>query len=567
VFTRGLIIGLLILAFFGASFSVAEAQFRVRKGVTAGFDSGSLGPGASDRSESAQPEDGADEAEITDRLKADVPEILPFGSNLFTGNFVAERDDGLNPDYVVMTGDRVVVQTWGAVVLNETLIVDGQGNIFLPDVGPVQLADRRNEELTGAVKQALSRVYRSNFGVYTNLLSAQPVGVYVTGFVKHPGRYAGLPTDSVLYFLDRAGGIDTDLGSYRHLTAVRGTEVIATFDLYDFLLDGRLPRLHFQDGDTILVGPRGPVVELAGSVARPALVEMKAAQFTGGDVLDVVPESARATEVTVMGVRDGKPFNATSSLVEFRNVKLQRGDTIELRDDGSADKILVRLEGEFNGPSVLAVRRGARLLDLLNYVPVDPELVDTSSIHILRKSVQASQQRSLEDSLFRLERSTLLALSASIGESNIRQTEADLVLSFVERAREVQPIGRVVTTVDGLQQNILLEDGDIIVIPRRTSVVEVDGEVLIAQAILHRPGDLPEDYVRRAGGYSDRADKGNFIIVHASGEVTRDPETEIRAGDQVVVMPDIDEKGLQQGLDVAQIIARLAISAGIFIGL
>src|SRR6185436_509607 len=39
----------------------------------------------------------------------------PFGSRLFTGNFLKTRQDGLNPDYVVMPGDRVMVNTWGAV--------------------------------------------------------------------------------------------------------------------------------------------------------------------------------------------------------------------------------------------------------------------------------------------------------------------------------------------------------------------------------------------------------------------------------------------------------------------
>ena len=43
----------------------------------------------------------------------------PFGSRLFTGNFLHTRQDGLNPEYVVMPGDRVMVNTWGAVEMSE----------------------------------------------------------------------------------------------------------------------------------------------------------------------------------------------------------------------------------------------------------------------------------------------------------------------------------------------------------------------------------------------------------------------------------------------------------------
>src|SRR5690606_37130578 len=133
----------------------------------------------------------------------------------------------------------------------------------------------------------------------------------------------------------------------------------------------------------------------------------------------------------------------------FSQFQVQDGDIITLRDDGRADTILVRLEGEYRGPSVLSVRRGARLVDVLNYIPVSPELADTSAVHIKRAAVAKTQKDAIEDSLFRLERSALLALSDSRGESEIRVKEAALTQKFVERARLIQPLGRVVTRAGG----------------------------------------------------------------------------------------------------------------------
>ncbi|MBX2886782.1 MAG: polysaccharide biosynthesis/export family protein, partial [Granulosicoccus sp.] len=61
----------------------------------------------------------------------------PFGANLFRGGFGGEREDGLNPDYIVSPGDQINLRIWGAVEMNNMVTVDPQGNIFVPGVGPV----------------------------------------------------------------------------------------------------------------------------------------------------------------------------------------------------------------------------------------------------------------------------------------------------------------------------------------------------------------------------------------------------------------------------------------------
>lgn len=492
----------------------------------------------------------------------------PFGSRLFTGNFLHTRQDGLNPDYVVMPGDRVMVNTWGAIEMSHVLVVDGQGNVFLPSVGPIQIAGIKNAELSTKIRAGLERVYARNFEVYTNLLTAKPVAVFVTGGVKRPGRYAGVPSDSVLFFLEQAGGIDPRLGSYRNLTVLRGDQPVATVDLYDFLLQGLLPSLQFKDGDTILVNPRGPVVEMKGEVTLATTLEFKPGSVTGVDALAVVPSAARATQVTIEGIRAGIPISRTLSIVDFRHFALQDGDTITLRGDGRADTILVRLEGEFDGPSVLAVRRGARLIDVLNYVSVNPALANPRAVHIKRSSVAKAQKVAIDDALFRLERSALLGLSSSQGEANIRVSEAELTQKFVERARLIQPLGRVVTARDNQQRNVVLEPDDVIVIPARTNVVRVGGEVMMTQAVMFRPHGTAADYIADAGGYTDRSDRRKVIVVRANAEVAiGDPDTIINPGDELLVPPKVDTKVLQNAVDVTQIIYQIAVAAAVVVAI
>ncbi len=494
--------------------------------------------------------------------------VQPFGANLFTGNFLKTREDGLNPDYVVARGDQVAVFAWGSVEINDLFTVDAQGNIFLPGIGPVKLQGVRNADLSRVVRAKIGDVYINNFNVYTNLVTAQPVLVYVTGFVRHPGRYAGLPNDTLLFYLDLAGGIDTDLGSYRRIDVMRDGRVLAKVDLYDFLLNGRIPRITLRAGDTILVKKRGPVIELDGDVARAAQIELTPGARRGKDLLDVVPQAAGAVEVSMLGFRGGRPFNRTLSVSAFESIELADGDRVMLSGSGLSPTVLVKIEGEHLGAPVMSVKRGARLVDVLNHIRVNGELADVQAVHLFRPSVAKAQKDSINDSLLRLERESLLALSSSRGEAEIRSTEADLVQKFIERARLIEPLGRVVTVRDGVQQNIPLEPDDTIVIPRKTDVVRVSGQVMVAQAIVHRPGFTVADYISMAGGFAVRADEGRVLLLKPDAAVgITQLDGKVGPGDEILVLPKADTKWVQRTADVMDIIYKVAIAAAVAIDL
>ncbi|MBX3248166.1 MAG: polysaccharide biosynthesis/export family protein [Myxococcales bacterium] len=491
----------------------------------------------------------------------------PFGASLFSGSYAGQREDGINPEYRILPGDRVAVNAWGVTTIADIFVVDTQGNIFLPGIGPVPLAGVRNADLTEVVRGAIARSFRGTFGVYTNLLHASPVAVFVTGGVARPGRYAGIPSDSVLFFLHQAGGIDALSGSYRHVRVLRGAQVLADVDLYQFLTEGTLATPQLADGDVILVGRRGPMVEVRPQQGPRVLVELTQADGRGAEVLSVVASGARANEVTVRGMREGRPVVQAFAAPAFAAAPLRDGDVVTFREEGRADHVVVRLEGEYQGPSEVTVRRGTRLLDLLNWVSVDPELANVEAVHVKRASVAAEQRRTILDALDRLERSALLAFSSTEGESTIRVREAELVRTFAERARNVQPLGRVVTSTSGHQLNVLLEEGDTVVIPHRTNVVRIGGEVSFSQAVMYRPDLDIRDYVRMAGGFSNRADTGAVIIIRPSAEVFIGSArgVEIRPGDEIFVPPRIDRKIFQGALDLSRIVYQLAVAASVFI--
>lgn len=493
--------------------------------------------------------------------------IPPFGASLFQGGFRAMRASGLNPGYQVMPGDQVTVRAWGALQLDHVLPVDAQGNIFIPQVGPVAVQGVTAGELDGRVKQAIGQVYTDNVSVYTNLQGVQPVAVFVTGFVRAPGRYSGTPSDSVLNFLDQAGGIDLEAGSFRKIHVKRSGSTIARIDLYPFLLSGRLPRIQFEEGDTIVVERQGAMVTVSGDVAQSYRYELKGRSQRVSQLLDWVQLRPGVSHGLLTGLRKETPISEYLALSDLRARRLYNGDQLNFAVDHRYDTIVVQLEGSFIGPSRFTIPRDARLRELLDSIPVDPRLTDVDSVSIRRESVAKRQRESLDESLRRLETAYLGASSSTVDEAQMRISEAELIQDFVKRARQLEPTGRLVVADNGQISNVGLQQGDVITIPNRSDSIFISGEVVVPQAMVYAEAQSVQDYIERAGGFTDRADRHNILLARQSGEVVAAKGVDPRPGDEILVLPKAPSKNLELAKTLAQILYQVAVTTKVALDL
>jgi protein involved in polysaccharide export with SLBB domain len=498
----------------------------------------------------------------------------PFGANLFEGGFSAERSDGLNPSYLVSPGDKISVQMWGTVNNAQVVTVDNQGNIFIPDVGPVKVKDIPASRINSAVTQSIKAVYTNNVSVYVNLLTATPVSVYVAGPVLRPGQYAGLASDSILFFLKQAGGIDPHRGSYRNIKVVRNGNTEIEYDLYDFLKEGKLNTFSFKDEDVVFVSEQGAMVTVEGAARYPFRFELEQNKSSGEDLVYYARPLNKTSHVAITGNRQEGPISVYLPVAEFAQFSVSDGDTVLFNDDIRANVISVQISGSYKGPSFYTVEKDTRLLDLLSYVEVDPKQANYGAIYIKRKSVIEQQKALIDDSLNRLERSIFTAPASSDGEARIRAQEAQLVSEFVARARQIKPLGKVIVSENGKVANIRLEQGDEIIIPPHTDLIQVAGEVLLPQAIVYNPNATIGDYVAWAGGFSERAQDDRIAVVHANGLTSfvsvdggqwfgANDTNKLAPGDQVLVLPKIDTKLLQAVKDITQIVYQVAIAANV----
>ncbi len=495
-----------------------------------------------------------------------------FGAQLFTGAFSQSGASQFNPDYVIAIGDQVQVRLWGAFAFEQTLSVDPRGNIFLPHAGPVRLLGVRNEQLQATVQAAVARTFRNNVNSYASLAAAQPVRVFVGGNVNRPGLYNGTSMDSVLRYLDMAGGVDPERGSYLQVQIKRGNFVKAQVNLYDFLLKGDMPMAQLADGDVIFVPQKNQQARVAGLVANAKRFEFQGPQSTVGQLLRYAQPQASATHVRVVR-NSGLVRNAEYyALSEAQAVRVGDGDELEVTADKKPGTLTVRVEGEHNSLQEYVLPDGSTIGTVLEKIQPTAR-ADMGSIQLYRQSVKERQKELLATSLHNLEMSLLTARSGSSDEARLRKEEAELSLQWIERAKKVEPLGQVQIAHARQRNSMLLEHGDVIRIPRRDDVVLVSGEVLFPNAVAFESGLGLNDYIARAGGFTQMADNARVVVAKRDGsyeQVTSrnlQARTAIRPGDQVLVLPKVDEKKRQYWKDMTQIMYQIAVSAKVVFGL
>jgi len=502
-----------------------------------------------------------------------------FGTSLFTGAFAGSTIT-TRGDYQVQIGDTIEVKTFGNMSLDVTARVDSSGRLFLPIIGPVTLRGVSRARLNETLQTAVSSVY-SNTRVYADIVQPGSVGVFVTGLIQRPGRYLGATTDDILYFLDKAGGIDGLRGSFRDVGVRHRDGTEEHYDLYDFLTEGRTGPARFADGDVIVVRPRGPQVVVTGMALRTYAFELKMPPGTSqdgtaqagysGSVADAgrqililaKPNARLATGAYVRSVRDREPVSTYLPFAEFGPVGLGDGDHVEFRSDSVASTIAVSLTVTEPIPSVYVVPRTATLQDVLAKVPQTSPTADYRSVYILRRSVAVQQRAMLQDALYRLHKDALAATALNVsGQSGAASAAANLLPQFIAASRELQPTGQIAIWRNGRFENLRLEDGDQIVIPEKSDVVQVGGEALNPGGFAFRPGVRVRDYIRDAGGFSSAANKGHFVLRKPNGVAAVIRGNAVpEPGDQILVVPQVRGRTLQTIQAITSLLTPTAIAA------
>ena len=469
-------------------------------------------------------------------IQAPQEDIRRFGADLVTRSNELITQDAtpvVPPDYPVAPGDEVLLTMWGSIDADLRLVVDRAGRISIPRVGAVQVAGVRHAELTEAISRRVSLVFK-NYQLSVSLGALRGIRVFVTGFVQNPGAYQVTSLSTITAALMRAGG-PSAAGSFRRVELRRGSQVVSTFDLYDFMLKGdRSGDRLLQAGDVVHVLPVGTQVGLIGSINRPAVLELKPGE-TIEDVLQMGGGFTAVADRTRLAVERLSDRNAVRirelALPADLRATLDHGDLV--RVFSAVEAILpvqqqnkrVRVEGEVLRPGDYVLPAASTIVDAISAAGGLTSSAYVYGTVFSRESVRLTQQDNYDRALRDLETEFArqgTQRTSTADEAAAATSRSAATSRLIERLRAVRPNGRIVLQLQASSTEVpplALEDGDRLFIPPRPTTIGVFGSVFNAGSYLFSGSRIIDDYLQLAGGPTRGADQGSTFVIRANGSV------------------------------------------------
>jgi len=464
----------------------------------------------------------------------------------------------VDPGYLLGVGDVIRLTVWGQAEFQYELEVDREGRVFIPNVGQVFVLGTPLRDLQQKLKNTLAKYYS---GLATSpprvlldvtIAKLRPLRVFVMGEVKQPGGYTISTYATVFNALYAVGG-PLVRGSLRGVKVLRDNKVVATVDLYDYLLRGdQTSDVRLQNNDLIFVPPRGKSVAIRGEVRRPAIYELKENEqlrtlidFAGGLLPTAYVENAQIDRV--------KPFDQRTKDTKDRIVvDLSLKEVIK---KGGQDFVLFDAD-EVQVFSVLDEKKNYVTIEGSVWRPGRFELADIKSVRNLVNAAEGVLPRTY------LERAHLIRLNEDEITTTVIPFNLGELLADVSHDISLHPRDRVVVY--------------------STEVTEIKDRVISIHGQVKKPGTYAlkdtmslMDLILEAGGFGEGADtvqaevsrlrpeglRGDSLAIilqvpltkdFSQNEVTlNDPAKKflLRHRDQVLIRPNPDYR-LQQNVTI-----------------
>ena len=266
-------------------------------------------------------------------------QVAVFGRNIFTArnlSFEPSLDIPTPENYVLGSGDELIIDVWGTSENTVREIISPEGTIHVAGIGPIFLSGMNIQDAERSLRREFSKIYaaipQKTVHIELSLGRIRTIMINVMGEVKVPGIYRLSAFASVFHALYRAGGI-SDIGSLRDIRVVRDGKEIVRVDVYDYIMKGKLTdNIRLSEGDVILVPPYQNLVSISGKVKRPMKYEMKSGEtvatllsYAGGFTGDAYRSAIRLFR---MGGKAKQVYNVAHD--DYQSYLLADGDKLSV---------------------------------------------------------------------------------------------------------------------------------------------------------------------------------------------------------------------------------------------
>jgi protein involved in polysaccharide export with SLBB domain len=226
---------------------------------------------------------------------------------------------------------------------------------------------------------------------------------------------------------------------------------------------------------------------------------------------------------------------------------------------------VIQVAGEVRFPGKYPIHQGETLRSVMQRVGGFTDAAFPEGAVFIREELKKREKDQLELLANRLQ-SDLAALSLEVvassamianGNGGANAGQALIVgQQLMGQLRDAKPVGRLVIDIESVVKgppggpgDVIIKDGDKLVIPKKTQEITILGEVQSPTSHVYEPGLTRDDYIAKSGGTTQKADRKRIYVVRANGDVVsnarsgwfrRSQTIEMHPGDTIVVPMDTE---------------------------
>lgn len=401
--------------------------------------------------------------------------------------------------------------------------------------------------------------------------------VEVKGAVFRPGMYnLGEQVNSVRSLIEHAEGTTemafTNRAVLHRMKEDRTLKVISV-DLVG-IMNGTTPDIPLQENDVLFVPTKTESIEqrtitIRGEVQFPGVYKYADNETIEDFVLQAGGLTDKASTVNVSvsrRVTDPKALAPDSVIAKLYTLSLKDGFVVDGEPGFTLmpfDEVYIRkspaymeqknvsVEGEvmFAGTYTLSANN-TRLSDLYRKAGGTNGLGYIRGARLMRRATEAEKQRMRTALQMEMEQQqkNILQLAASSNGSNLQQAAEGAKNANLSRFNvpDEYPVGidlELAIKNPGSDADMVLREGDRLIVPQYNGTVKVNGAVMYANTVAFEKGKRASYYIDQAGGYASDAVKSRAYIIYMNGKVAKlSHGAKVQPGCEIVIPAKLKRK-------------------------
>ena len=425
--------------------------------------------------------------------------------------------------------------------------------------------------------------------------------VEIKGAVFRPGMYQlGDGINSVRSLVQHAEGLTEEAFTARavmHRMKADRTLRVIPVDIQG-IMDGRVADIPLKENDVLFIPTKQTAmneqtISIQGEVVYPGIYKYADNETLEDFVLQAGGLTDKASTVKVdVARRVGNPKALTTDSIIAKTYSfalkdgfvvdgeqgfvLQPFDEVYVRKDPSYTvQQNVSIDGEVTFPGTYTLsHRQTRLTDLVKAAGGATNLAYIHGARLERRTNEAERKRmeaalQMQKEQLQQELMTLAAsqTSGSALQQVGQQSKEEEIKKF--QVPNTYPVGIELDKAladPNSDANIVLREGDRLVLPQYTATVKVNGAVMYPNTVSYIKGKGVGYYINASGGYSRNARKSGAYVIYMNGMVSKSSKAKVEPGCEIVVPSKIKRRSspseiLGIGSSMSSIAAMIATIA------